>query len=135
MKVLFVFGSACLTLSSLMMFLIRLDTPVWVASGCNVVRNMAIGCLMMPLVTWGASGVKIEMTAHATALLTSLRTIAGAIGSAVFVAVMTIAANRSVGRYGEAASMHGVNIAFLAMGLSSVVLLLLALAVTREEKR
>ena len=45
---------------------------------------------MMPLVSWGLKGIKKEYTAHGTALLTSLRTISGSVGSAVFVSIMMI---------------------------------------------
>lgn len=134
MRVLFIVGSICMMISNLFMGFIDMDTPVWAASGFNVIRSVAIACLMMPLVTWGANHVRPEMTAHATALLTSLRTIAGAIGTAVFVAVMTLAAESSAAEYGENASMHGVNIAFLAMAASSVVLIILAILGTRKSK-
>ncbi len=77
------------------------------------------------------------MTSHATALLTSLRTIAGSLGTAVFVAVMTI----SAANYGgdttavpSPASMHGVNMAFLGMLLSDIVLLILALWGTKKKR-
>ncbi len=123
MKPLFVTGAACLFLGSLGMFFITTETSVWVAAALNVVRCLAIGCLMMPLVTWGASHVEREKTSHATALLTSLRTIAGAIGSAVFVAVMSLVAASSAGSYGANAGIHGVNVAFLAMTVSSLALL------------
>ncbi len=46
---------------------------------------------MMPIVTWGMSTLDSKYTSHGTALLTSLRTISGSIGSAVFVAVLQFA--------------------------------------------
>lgn len=134
MKKLFIAGASFLTLSNFLMVLINMDTAVWIASIINMVRSCALGCLMMPLVTWGASTVEQEMTAHATALLTSLRTIAGAIGSAVFVAIMTAITENSLASYGDEASMHGVNMTFLAMAASSIVLLLLAIIGTARKK-
>lgn len=108
------------------MFLISMETSVWIASFYNVVRCMAIGCLMMPLVTWGTSKLNYEAMAHATALLTSLRTISGAIGSAIFVGIMTTVTQNSMVTYGENASIHGLNMTFLAMAGGSIVLLLVA---------
>ena len=49
----------------------------------NILRCAATGCLLMPFVTWGNKNIPPELTAHGTALLTSLRTVAGAIGTAV----------------------------------------------------
>lgn len=131
MRILFIVGSICMMVSNLLMGFIDMETSVWTVSGFNVIRSISIACLMMPLVTWGANHVRPEMTAHATALLTSLRTIAGAIGTAVFVAVMTAVAEGSAGEYGENASIHGVNVAFLVMAAVSAVMLLVAIIGTR----
>ena len=135
MRILFIVGSICMMISNLLMGFINMDTSVWAASGFNVIRSISIACLMMNLVTWGANHVKPEMTSHATALLTSLRTIAGAVGSAVFVAVMTMVAQSSADPYGTDASIHGVNAAFLVMAVSSFLMLILAVAGTRTSRR
>lgn len=135
MRILFIVGSICMMISNLLMGFIDMDTSVWAASGFNVIRSISIACLMMPLVTWGANHVKPEMTAHATALLTSLRTIAGAIGTAVFVAIMTVVSDSSVEKYGENASMHGVNVAFFAMAAASLVMVIIAVAGTRSSRQ
>lgn len=88
---------------------------------------------MMPLITWGTSHVRIQLVADATALLTSLRTIAGAIGSAVFVGIMSLVTQRSIASYGENAAMHGLNIAFLCMTLCSVLLFAIAVFLINQE--
>lgn len=134
MKVLFVSGAALMLLSNAGMTLITMDTSVVVAAVLNAVRCAAIGCLMMPLITWGASGLGGGTTAHATALLTSLRTIAGAIGSAVFVSIMTAVGNGSAVGYGDGAMMHGLNVTFMAMGLASAALLLIAIFGVKRNK-
>ena len=56
-KLLFVVSAAALTLSNLGMFFLSLNTPLWVAAVLNVFRNLAIGGLMMPLLTWGTGSV------------------------------------------------------------------------------
>lgn len=125
-KKLFVAGAAFMLLSNIGMYFITLSTPVYVAAGYNVVRCVAIGCLMMPLITWGTSYVEGALVADATALLTSLRTIAGAIGSAVFVGIMSLVEERSASVYGTAAGMHGLNVTFGCMAAGTVLLLLIA---------
>lgn len=126
-RVLFIAGSLCMLASTLGMFFLRMETPVWAAALLNTLRNAAIGCLMMPLVTWGTGSVPPRLTAHATALLTSLRTVAGAIGTAVFVGIMTGVSRQAADSYGAAAGMHGLNIAFLCMGAATLVLLFLGI--------
>ena len=127
MRALFIGGAALMCLSNLGLFFVTAETTVWVACICNVVRNMAIGCLLMPLVTWGTTSIKPELTAHGTALLTALRTIAGAIGTAIFVGIMNVVAENSAATLGANAAIHGVNITFLCMGAVSAVLLLIAI--------
>ena len=69
----------------------------------------------------------IKKVADASSLLTSLRTVAGAIGSAVFVGIMTMVSDNSAAEYGDSALMHGMNIAFLCMSVGSIILLLIAI--------
>jgi hypothetical protein len=74
----------------------------------NVIRNLAIGGLMMPLVTWVTSHVKAGKIADTSPLLTSFRTISGSIGSAVFVSIFSVVGVASVGNYGDSAMMWGL---------------------------
>lgn len=125
-KTIFVAGSAALMFSNVGMFFLTMTTPLWVTAVLNVIRNMSIGCLMMPLLTWGTSNVNPKKVADASALLTSFRTIAGSIGSAVFVGIMTAVSANSVASYRDNAQIHGLNVAFLGMTAGSLALLLLA---------
>lgn len=133
MKLLFIVGSICMLISTVSLSFITMNTSVWISVVCNIIRCMAIGCLMMPLVTWGTSSVEKELTAHGTALLTSLRTIAGAIGTAIFVGIMNAVANNSVDTFGINAPIHGLNVAFLCMGIVSLLLLLIGILGVRSK--
>lgn len=127
-KPLFICGATAMLISNMALFFITMDTSVWVACVCNMIRSIAIGCLMMPLVTWGTNSIdKKEFTAHGTALLASLRTIAGAIGTAVFVGIMNYVAAHSAAKLGANASIHGLNVAFLCLGGVSLLLLLIGI--------
>ena len=95
-------------ISNIGMYFLTMSTPLWVAAAFNVIRNIAIGSLMMPLLTWGTSNVHPTKMADASSLLTSLRTIAGSIGSAVFVGIMTVVSTASAEVYGDNAMMHGI---------------------------
>ena len=70
-KKIFTAGSAALVVSNIGMFFITMSTPLWVAAGFNVIRNLSIGSLMMPLLTWGTSNVNTQKVADASSLLTS----------------------------------------------------------------
>lgn len=133
-KRIFLFGSVFLLISNVGMYFVTLDTPLFVACILNVFRNISIGSLMMPLLTWGTNSVDAWKVADASSLLTSFRTIAGSIGSAVFVGIMTQVGNASVTRYGERALIHGLNISFLGMALGTVALLFLAIFAVKKRR-
>ncbi|MGI6500910.1 MAG: MDR family MFS transporter [Anaerostipes sp.] len=126
MKKLFVAGAACMLLSNIGMIFVTMDISLVIPAALNVIRCVSIGCLMMPLVTWGTSYVPVKHMADATALLASLRTIAGAIGAAVFVGIMTMVAKNSVASYGHHALIHGLNVTFMAMSAGTLCLLMIA---------
>lgn len=108
-------GSA-LVAANLGMCLVGDQTPLWVASALNVVRCLAIGCIQTPLVTWGNGAVQAVDMPHASALLTSLRNVAGALGVSVFLGVVTL--------FGGSA---GVNMAYLGMAAASACILVVGL--------
>lgn len=131
---LFIYGSLLLMLCNFGMYFITLNTSIVVAAVLNALRCAAIGCLMMPLVTWGTMNVRKEKVSDATAILSSLRTIGGAIGAAVFVGLMVRIAKNSIEQYGEAAGIHGFNITFLCMAFCSVILLAIGVFWVRKKE-
>lgn len=133
-KKIFVAGAAALVVSNIGMFFFSMSTPLWAAAGLNVIRNISIGSLMMPLLTWGTGNVHPGKVADASSLLTSFRTIAGSIGSAVFVGIMTVVSENSADVYGEGAMMHGMNVSFLWMAVGAFVLFLIAVFAVKEKR-
>ncbi len=73
---------------------------------------------MMSTVTWGMSTLEKHHAADGTSLITSLRTIAGAFGGALFMSVMTMCA----GGTQTADMIHGTDMAFWGMWLLAAVL-------------
>lgn len=134
MKKLFVMGAACLLLGTAGMIPAAGAASVWPAAILHAVRCIAIGCLMMPLVTWGMGSLAPAQTAHGTALVNSLRTIAGAIGAAVFTGMMTSVARRAAVSHGAGAQIYGVRAAFIAMSLVAVIMLVLAVVGVKHQE-
>lgn len=132
-KKLFMAGSAALLASNIGMCFLTMSTPLWVAAAFNVNRNISIGSLMMPLLTWGTQNVDTGKVADASSLLTSFRTIAGSIGSAVFVGIMTVVSENSAETYGSRAMIHGMNVSFFWMAAGALVLLLISIFGVRKK--
>ena len=90
---------------------------------------------MMPFVTWGiASITDRSATAHGTALLTSLRTIAGAIGTAVFVGIMNGATQKAAAAGSANAGLHGFRTAGIGMTAIAAFMFAAGILMIREEK-
>lgn len=134
MKKLFIVGSILLMASSFGMYFITIQTPVAISAMLNIIRQLAFGCMFMPFVTWGNRNMKKEYTAHATALLNSLRTIAGAIGMSAFIGIMTSTTNSSTTLSSVEASMKGLNLAFLYMALACILLLGITIFGLKKDK-
>lgn len=124
---LFLIGSICMWISSLLFVRLQLDTSMVYVACINTIRTIAIGCLMMPLVTWGMSKLTHIQMPHGTALLTSLRTVSGAAGSAVFVSMMSAVAAASSG-------IHGVQVAFFCISFLAAAQVALAFFCVRRTK-
>ncbi len=132
---LLLFGSVLLFASCLGMFLITMETPIAVVVVLHAVRCLAIGCVMMPIITWGTSQVDGKNVPDAAAILQTLGTIAGAIGSAVCVGLMTIISANATLAEGQTSSIEGVNAAYLCMAIASVALYLIAIVFGRDMRR
>ncbi len=81
-------GGLLLLAGSALMCVPSLSGSVLVAAILAMVRYVGIGLVQMPLVTWGNACVRQEDMPQATALLTSFRNVAGALGVAVFVGML-----------------------------------------------
>jgi len=83
------------------------------------------GCMVMPMTTWGVNSVDPIHRADATALINSMRTVAGALGMAVMMGIVTMVAGDRIPV--DAATMDGMHMAFLALSAISVALIILTL--------
>ena len=61
-------------------FITRNVVPIWVMYSF---RSIGIGAIMMPMTAWGMKEIKKEYYSDGTAIICSLRTIAGALGTAI----------------------------------------------------
>ena len=121
-------------ISNVGMYFVTSSMPLFISAVLNVIRNVSIGSLMMPLLTWGTSQVDTLKISDASSLQTSLRTVPGSIGAAVFVGIMSIVTASSAA-LGENASMHGLNIAFLSMSVGTLIHVLIAVIGIHEKTK
>ena len=89
-RALLLVGGVLSAVSCALMCLPALATSLPALCVLNAFRCTAVGMLTMPLMTWGNGAVPSMDMPHASALLTSLRNLAGALGVAIFVGVFAV---------------------------------------------
>lgn len=120
-KRLFIVGPTTMLISMLGIATFTSATPLWLIAILNVTYNISIGFLMMPIVTWGMRGLSSSLTAHGSALMNSLKTVAGSIGAALFVGIMSVMNTATIGKD----SAYGFRITALFMAFVAFVLLVI----------
>ena len=90
----------------------------------NTIRCAAVAMLMMPLLTWGVSTLDKQDIASGQSLITSLRTISGALGSTIFMSLEAILED-SIG------IMAAMQICYVGMTFVGVLVLVSAIAARR----
>ena len=134
MNVILPIGAVFLLFSNFGMYFITLDTPIWFAAFLNVFRQAAVGCLLMTFVVWGTDSLPQHYVSHGTVILTSFRTIAGSAGMSVSVVIMTLVAGSLTEVAPQLADLQGLNTAFFVLGLTNIILLVIALLVARKKR-
>lgn len=102
------------------------NTSIIYITVMQTILNIAIGFLMMPLATWGMSTILQDKTSDGTSLLTSLRTVAGSVGTAVFVGIMTVVGNFS-------SQIKGLSVTFICLAAIAIIELLIAIFAVHEK--
>ena len=125
MRKLAISGAVGLFVAALGMTFLTMESPLWIAALLQIIRCVAIGCMMMPFVTWGVTSLGPSKTAHGNALITALRTIAGAIGTASFVGIMTVAS-------ADSTPIHGMTVAYLVMTALSLLMIVMEIKMVRS---
>ena len=123
------FGSIVLTLGTLGMSLVAMDTWIWWVSICQFIRQIGMGFLLMPITTWSLNCLNGPSEVSAGSSVTNTaRQIAGAVGAPVLVILMeTFAAlHKQVGASAVAASIFGIQ---WALRISAMICLVMVLMV------
>jgi MFS family permease len=123
-RMLSIIGLSALTGGSLMLsFLDVHSSYIYVCFGYSV-RSLGIAMANMPVNTWGINQLPNNMIAHGNAINNTARQVAGSIGMAILVTVMTIVSASWVSPGAEATTL-GINAAFRgSAGLMAAGLLL-----------
>ncbi|MEZ7172184.1 MDR family MFS transporter [Sporosarcina sp. OR05] len=118
-------GFAILAVTTFMFGNLSADTTFTYLAVLNAIRMIGISMVMMPSTTLGLNQLPNHLIAHGTAMNNTFRQIAGAVGTAVLVAItITAATGDSI-----SGAIQGVNVAFHVAGYIAVFGLLLSFVI------
>ncbi len=112
------FGTITLMIFTLPLGFMTADISMWELGFLMFMRNVALGCINMPLTTWGLNSLDNSVINHGNAVNNSLRQVAGSFGAALNISVYALAMNAHLASDASAADtmaagVFGVNAAFL----------------------
>ena len=131
-------GLLILTVGTFMFSLIELDTSLSYLTMMQVVRSFGLALALMPLQTDALNDLPLEIMSHGSAMYNTIRQIAGSLGTAVLVTIMSISASSFMldnpGMTLEEGNLHGIKVAYLAVTLITLVATGLTLMLNDKKK-
>ncbi|PAV29696.1 MFS transporter [Virgibacillus profundi] len=118
-----IIGLSILVVTTFMFAVFTKDTTFTYIAVVNAVRMLGIAMVMMPVTTAGLNQLPTNLIPHGTAMNNTMRQMAGAVGTALLVTLMT---NNAVPGEGIEGAIHGVNVSFFVAGIFAVVGLVLS---------
>lgn len=128
-------GAIALLAAMLLMMTLNEDKNVWFLIGCALLLNIGMAFLMTPLMSNALSAVPMQLSAHGSSILNTLQQLAGAAGTALFVAVMSIGVSHSSSAPPFGPMIDGVRIAFLFGAAIATVVLVLTVVLKVDVRR
>lgn len=101
LKPLAIFGIAVMTYATWELTKLNIDTPYMTIMGIYVLRSFGMAFIMMPMVTAAINALPGRLASHGNAFLNTMRQLAGSIGTAILVTVMTTQTTQHLSAFGE----------------------------------
>lgn len=101
LKPLAIFSIAVMTYATWELTKLNMDTPYMTIMGIYVLRSFGMAFIMMPMVTAAINALPGRLASHGNAFLNTMRQLAGSIGTAILVTVMTTQTTQHLSAFGE----------------------------------
>ncbi len=122
-KWLAIIGLTDLVVTTFMFTNLTAETTFTYLATVNAVRMLGVAMVMMPVTTAGLNQLPPHLIPHGTAMNNTMRQVAGAVGTALLVTVMT---NNIQPENGIDGAVHGVNVSFIVAGVTAILGLILS---------
>jgi Na+/melibiose symporter-like transporter len=131
-RVLNIVGLSIIILGCGLLSFLTPSTPLWYVGGAYTFRMVGITLVNMPISTWGLNSLPNAKIAHGNAIINTTRQVAGSMGTALLVTIMTLVSGLAFMPGGEQDHVAmGISAAFAAGALLTMVGLVLAIVRVR----
>lgn len=134
-KKLAIIGLTLITSMTITIGFVDLETPIRTIVILQMVRSLGFSFTLMPLQTGAFNAVPLTMAPDASAMFNTQRQLAGSMGTALFVVVMTIASNTDTVKALQSeqlANLAGFQAVFLLVGVFSLLALIMTFFMKEE---
>lgn len=120
-------GGCVLVLALFLMSLLSAQTPEWEVLALHLLLSLGLAFLFTPAFTTALNPLPKPLYSHGTALLNTLQQLAGAIGTALLIALMGLgaAAAANAGASPEEATLEGFRTAFRVASIMAIGIIVL----------
>jgi EmrB/QacA subfamily drug resistance transporter len=134
-KKLAIIGLTLITSMTITIGFVDLETPIRTIVILQMIRSLGFSFTLMPLQTGAFNAVPLTMAPDASAMFNTQRQLAGSMGTALFVVVMTIASNTDTVKALQSeqlANLAGFQAVFLLVGVFSFIALIMTFFMKEE---
>ncbi|MFT4210728.1 MAG: MDR family MFS transporter [Microbacterium sp.] len=126
-------GMILIAAAQWMLAFVAASTPLWAVCAMFIVFSAGLGLVITPMLTHSLTSLAPELYPHGSAILSTLQQLAGAAGTAVLVAALTIGAAAAAGGGAAAdiAEVVGTQHAFVVGGILALLAVVAAMFVRR----
>ncbi|GAB1819520.1 MDR family MFS transporter [Herbidospora sp. RD11066] len=128
-RVLVIPGAVAITLSLAGFTQITMSMPYWQLLGLHALLMVGLAGIFTPVFTLGLGAVTSPLYSHASSILGTLQQVAGAVGTALVITVMSARteSSRVAGATEQLALLDGMRLAFIVSAAMSIAVIITAL--------
>lgn len=130
-----ILGLTVVTVTTFMFTDLTSTTSFAYLTTVNTIRMIGIAMVMMPVTTAGLNELPKRLIPHGTAMNNTLRQVAGSIGTALLITVMTNSALNTPPEAGAEGMIFGVNMAFTVAAFISAIGVVLSFFIKSKERK
>ncbi len=119
--------------ATLMLTRLSEATPLFYVGFAYCFRMLGLSLVNMPINTWGLNALDNSLMSHGTAIGNTFRNVAGSLGTAVLVTIMSLTIAFAADPASNIAQISGINNAYLGGTIMMVVALVLTVIFVKEK--